>query len=294
MRLPVDNDLNRIPDAGWSIEGVTVSNTGLTPASDADANPVAVGNPVPGSVGDGLTVFEEYRGFVVDGVHTRTNPAQKDLFVSYIVHDSLGIGFAMGLPTSTHPIRGEDEFPRSYEYGPERVINFNRANAGFPGPISGYDQRAVRMYAISTPMNAMYGLTCGVESEPEPDCLTWLVQLPPNTTLPMHTPNSTREVRVYLVPHDSLTDATECELSLGAGQGCPYTEAQAQNELRRTAAHEIGHSVRICHRGQCSPLDDSGVASSVMSSSLAQGPPQTSPLSQYNSFDIGQIRLHER
>lgn len=43
---------------------------------DDDARPEGDGN-----AGDGFSNYEEYRGFVVDGAHRRTNPVQKDLFV---------------------------------------------------------------------------------------------------------------------------------------------------------------------------------------------------------------------
>lgn len=74
------------------IAAVGISNPNL----DADATPGVLPPPSTGLTGDGLSNFEEFRGFVVDGVHVRTSTEQKDLFVTYIVLTiwELGSGLA--------------------------------------------------------------------------------------------------------------------------------------------------------------------------------------------------------
>jgi len=79
LPLPVDDDDNAIADA-------IPAYASLPATSDEDAQPRG-----DGVNGDGLTAFEEYRGFVVPNSkacrptaidHERTSPAQKDLFIS--------------------------------------------------------------------------------------------------------------------------------------------------------------------------------------------------------------------
>ncbi len=85
---------NALPKAGWDAlaDRATgrldhVPNTGQAATSDADALPAT--GPVTlngqtdtiGITGDGLSAYEEYRGFVVGGEHRRLNPARKDVFV---------------------------------------------------------------------------------------------------------------------------------------------------------------------------------------------------------------------
>lgn len=88
IRLPEDKTANLLPDAGWYAlqnavtgEMLRIPDTALTAAGDVDDNPPGSGDPVAGRIGDGLTNFEEFRGFAVDGRHRRLNPHRKDLFV---------------------------------------------------------------------------------------------------------------------------------------------------------------------------------------------------------------------
>jgi hypothetical protein len=78
LSLPLDADDNLIADALEPYRGIASG-------TDGDAEPK--GN---GMAGDGLTAFEEYRGFLVSSgacprsagaLHVRTNPIVKDLFV---------------------------------------------------------------------------------------------------------------------------------------------------------------------------------------------------------------------
>jgi hypothetical protein len=80
LAVPKDDDGNHIADA-WEQQH-NVSN--LDPASDEDAL------PSNGSTGDGIALYDEYRGFHVGGDHTRLSPNFKDLFVRDF--DKLGAG----------------------------------------------------------------------------------------------------------------------------------------------------------------------------------------------------------
>ncbi len=72
VSIPYDLDGNTIADA-WE-EANDVMGKPLD--TDEDAEPLGDRNN-----GDGLTTWEEYRGFLEDGKHIRTNPKKKDLFI---------------------------------------------------------------------------------------------------------------------------------------------------------------------------------------------------------------------
>jgi hypothetical protein len=81
VSVPLDEDGNLMADALEDYKG--------DPGRDDDANPEG-----DGTKGDGLTAFEEYRGFLTAGdncvfgsedVHRRTKPTEKNLFVAGLI-----------------------------------------------------------------------------------------------------------------------------------------------------------------------------------------------------------------
>ncbi len=73
--------------------------------------------------GDGLTVFEEYRGFKLGGFYTRLNPEKKDIFI-FSDLESRSIGYANGLGLYVHSIL-EDECKPNAGYDPDPpLLNF--------------------------------------------------------------------------------------------------------------------------------------------------------------------------
>lgn len=86
-------------------------------AADEDNNPEG-----DGSKGDGLTLYEEYRGFYVNWQHLTTDPKKKDLFVYVKSFGSAAAGvqlFANLSQLDVHDKLAAVEFPAS------RVINAN-------------------------------------------------------------------------------------------------------------------------------------------------------------------------
>lgn len=75
--IPQDSNANGIPDA---FEAVLCPASHPCPTGREDADSSA-GNPTNG---DGISAFDEYRGFIVSGRHIRTDPRQKDLFVHLV------------------------------------------------------------------------------------------------------------------------------------------------------------------------------------------------------------------
>jgi hypothetical protein len=111
LHIPLDDNGNWIADGGWKVGSLAVADTGGLSSEDSDLTPVG-----DGLSGDGLTRFEEYRGFMVQGVHTRTDPSVKDVF-AFSEFLTLGLGFAWTLPVS-EPYRD-----------PRRAIDVSQATA---------------------------------------------------------------------------------------------------------------------------------------------------------------------
>jgi hypothetical protein len=120
LSIPKDDNGNHIADA-WEKDHVL---TGSTQAeSDDDFEPEG------GHTGDGLSLYEEYRGFMTGGAHNRTSPNIKDFFV----YDSngLGLGFFGASDLSVHCLH-LDEFTTvgdSTGKGNPFVVNFNHGLA---------------------------------------------------------------------------------------------------------------------------------------------------------------------
>ncbi len=93
--------ISGIPDI-WAGTFCSATNPCPTGREDADAS---AGSTV---TGDGISAFDEYRGFIVSGTHIRTDPRQKDLFV-HLVNPQCGTSsllvgatFASGIPLFTN------------------------------------------------------------------------------------------------------------------------------------------------------------------------------------------------
>jgi uncharacterized protein YejL (UPF0352 family) len=285
MRIPRDDNGNKVPDAGWkTAAGNVISDSGAPGAAneDTDAGPSVSGPPAVGLVGDGLTQFEEYRGFVVKGLHKRTNPTVKDLFVSSnVVYklDDIALGFlSPSSALSTHRVHGPDEpGPMPVEYSCvsiasfcARLINFNYWNyaSGQP-PLTHFDQKAHRVW------NAPGGIPSIVGA----------------TDAPCGTTNGS-------TPNEVGLTATQIFVGQHVAKGLlTMTDEQIGNELRRTVAHEIAHALHVKHRNDVPSCEDGaiiGPGPSVMDSDWYFGPPDTDPRSQFNDADRAQMRLHLR
>ena len=116
LDLPFDHNHNHIADE-WE-----QGSSGLADAGADDDNRPE-GNGVDG---DGLSVYEEYRGFMCRGDHTRTAPFLKDLFI----WDPQKIGYGMlGQSGISIHLVSKGEFCEEGGADNKRVINCNRAYA---------------------------------------------------------------------------------------------------------------------------------------------------------------------
>ncbi len=142
LHLPVDNGFG-LPKAGWPIASGHVDATDLHDSDDIDDQPA-------GQTGDGLSNFEEYRGFVIATMHVRTDPHKRDIFVAadpqFLVGTATTVTVTTTLPFPVHyldlsEVAGEDYPGRSIQKG-KATVNANRA--GIPGARQD-GQRAVRL-----------------------------------------------------------------------------------------------------------------------------------------------------
>lgn len=122
LTIPRDENENGIGDAWEKLEGVKDKDV----SEDTDKSS---GNPLDG---DGFTLFEEYRGFMVKGEFKRLKPARKDLFVVNNVGTTADAGIALfgkrsAADLDAHQIR-EDEWDAA-----TRIVNFRKASRGRGG-----------------------------------------------------------------------------------------------------------------------------------------------------------------
>jgi hypothetical protein len=103
--LPKDTDADGMPDI-WEDQYCPLSDpqltnvTCLTKDADGDAGPVSTS-----PIGDGIANFDEYRGFLISGIHHRTDPRQKDVFV-HLVNPQCGTDSLLGGGAITFPSDG--------------------------------------------------------------------------------------------------------------------------------------------------------------------------------------------
>jgi len=182
ISIPLDDDENHIADA-WEEQQGLRSKPGET---DDESEPVGNGFP-----GDGLTLYEEYRGFAVQGAHRHAVPTKKDVFVC----DETGRlekGIALFETITDLKVHrlAKAEFPKS------RVINAHHS----AGPHV-VDQHGVRI--ISGPSGLAVGVKGDDASVGPPKTVTY-VQVPAAKSCEATGPNDERYVadRVTEVAHE--------------------------------------------------------------------------------------------
>lgn len=122
LTIPKDDNSNHIAD--WWEHWFAPKDT--NPTADDDAFPQGDGDK-----GDGISLYEEYRGFHIDGKHERLSPEMKDVFIWDWNH--LGPGLYTASNFQIHLIEGTE---KAWESGAinEKVVNPNRGY-GTLGPV---------------------------------------------------------------------------------------------------------------------------------------------------------------
>lgn len=119
LTIPKDTDGNHIADA-WDQEPES-STSHRAQVTDEDDDP-----PADGCKGDALPRYEEYRGFILEGEHTRTSPRRKDVFI--FDRDGLGVGTFRNSKLDVRLVR-DGEVGLEFGEPNRRVINPNRGFA---------------------------------------------------------------------------------------------------------------------------------------------------------------------
>jgi hypothetical protein len=119
ISIPYDENQNHIADS-WE-ESVDDEGAG-DPLADDDKKP----DNAESRFGDGLTYYEEYRGFMVKGKHISTDPTVKDVFI--YDENRIGIGHFANSGLNIHLI-DENEGHLSASEGSSWVINPNAETA---------------------------------------------------------------------------------------------------------------------------------------------------------------------
>lgn len=228
FRLPEDGANNNwLPSVGWYIPtaGSPAPDQGAA-ADDVDSAPTGNGDP-----GDGLSAFEEFRGFMVLGTHIRTHPANKDLFVhsQFVVE---GLGDAWDLPVSLHQIGAE-------ELDGFRRIAPNYTNSGAGGNIPGHfwgtlansqqsEQLAVIVFKdVTTDSLPSSNTAVGTTNSQLVNGVATLG--PPWTVGALGSTVYTLRIRKISPDDNNATDI----------------DPHDQDKTHQTIAHEIGHNVAL-------------------------------------------------
>lgn len=117
LALPKDENSNHIAD--WWEHWFELKNT--APEADDDKTPLGDGDE-----GDTISLYEEYRGFRIQGKHERLSPEIKDIFI--YDRDNLGLGYYGQTGLQAHRVT-RDELTMVAGDGNQWRANGNRATA---------------------------------------------------------------------------------------------------------------------------------------------------------------------
>lgn len=127
LDLPVDDNRNHIADSWERENGVEEF-----PATWDEANQPA-GQYLPG---DGISLYEKYRGVVIQGYHQRLDPWKKHLFIydpegwaQMSVNDPEGVSFARALDCEVLFLGRENWTGPGSSGAGKRIVNFNSTEA---------------------------------------------------------------------------------------------------------------------------------------------------------------------
>jgi hypothetical protein len=231
ISLPADQNGNGIADRGWRAENANIADSALGAGRDEDGNPVqrrALPDPADtGAIGDNLTNFEEYRGFVLFGRHIRTNPFQKDLFIEAgDFSDDVQYAYP-ALPTATHRTSTSDVSSAAGS-AITHVMNANWSGLPGAGDDVPHGHRNQYVHRIVEGGAAGGGVFGGITN-----CQPPYVAQSPNLCVfsYLFSPGLAQDVATYAGGNPNVL-----------------------RDLRRAyVAHETGHAVNLYHLRGCEP-----------------------------------------
>ncbi len=154
VTIPRDADENKVPDNGWQtalqkslssfITGYTGALVEIKEEDPKDAANDLDSLPLSNFGGDGISAYEEYRGFMVKGTHNRFSMSTKDLLMWD--RNNLGIG-------DFNKTGILNWFINQNEMDTGRVINLNRKTHN-----PGFDQKGIKLFVNeSAAMSTSFG-----------------------------------------------------------------------------------------------------------------------------------------
>lgn len=203
VTIPFDADENHIADARKH------NDRGRAANRDEDVQPAG-----DGTNGDGLSNYEEFRGFLVKGTHTRTDIWKKDLFVRD--QHNLGLGY---FPAASQ-LRCHLIDPAEYDGDNVRIVNFNRGDA----TRSRCAQHGLHLRNVGIAGLTTLGETWSVAGDWDS----------PGDILRVDIDRS-KHLRIVNVPF---------------GRGIVLPVVLPKGDISATIAHELGHAVSIEHHGE--------------------------------------------
>jgi hypothetical protein len=205
VTIPYDIDENQIADNGWTAKGGVRVKDPPVQNEDEDNKPVG-----DGFKGDGLSTYQEYRGFKVlinkEVKHIRTNTEVKDIFIRNRDDLSLTL-YALVSELDVHEINENQYGADNY-----RVVNFNNSRNTHV-----VDQRGLKLINAGN-----HGTLLGIAESEAP--------------LEATIPNFEKEIRVYRTRVDQV-----CQI-----RNIPDCNAK----LAAVVAHELLHGNNVCHHGE--------------------------------------------
>lgn len=213
VTVPRDVDENKIADDGWQTVGNVKVNDPASARADNDGQ-----IPGDGFPGDGLSNYEEYRGFYVSGSPLRTNINNKDLFM----HNPDGLNLATlraALTAGGGAVQVHEIYEEEYISNAKREINFNFNPQLRIIPLSFVDIPRVQkglLIAVRPPINAgTNGRQVSLVGRPAP-------------------PNWTLRLDIF---QDNI-------LNFSINRGINFA-----NKLAQVSAHETSHGMNVWHHG---------------------------------------------
>lgn len=208
VTIPQDIDENRIADGGWTVAGGGMVPDPAVNNEDEDDRPNG-----DGFNGDGLSAYEEYRGFrVMDGnatAHIRTSYIRKDIFIR---NES---GLDLGTYSSVSGLQVHEISEQQYVDDRTRVVNPN--------------------FNTSTHIVNQMGLRL-IDKGRHATLLGVAVM----TTRQPAIPNQGIEVRIY--------GEKIAEVCRRKG-----IQGQLAAKIAAVTAHELLHANNVCHHGEQDP-----------------------------------------
>jgi hypothetical protein len=181
-----------------------------------------------GHQGDGLTLYEEYRGFYVGGQHVSGHPGKKDLFLHNRVGGSSELGIIQ-FRNLTRTFMEVHDGLQEDEIGPRQIVNyFPEADSGLHDDVT----HGLRVWinpnvSVSTPTRGkQYGI-----------CVDSSLYLPPGWSYGMGHPGAPKKL--------ALNPGNDVTRKFHTGDG-----RVLEREFGYMAAtHEILHCCNVAHHG---------------------------------------------